>query len=49
LLKDRKQTFRYLVYKNYKIIYWVNQVKNHIEITDVFDERQNPTKVKRTK
>lgn len=24
LLKNRKQEFRYLVYKNYKIVYWIN-------------------------
>ena len=46
LLKDRKQEFRYLVYKNYKIIYWINHEKNWIEITDVFDTRQNPIKMK---
>ena len=25
LLSDRKENFRYLVYKNYKIIYWFNE------------------------
>ena len=49
LLKDRKSTFRYLVYKNYKIIYWVNREKNQIEINDVFDARQNPLKIKRNR
>jgi len=49
LLKDRIQIFLYLVYKNYKIIYWVNKEMNQIEITDVFDARQNPIKIKRTK
>src|SRR5690606_2740102 len=49
LLRAGKENFRYLVYKNYKIIYWVNHQKNRIEITDVFDTRQNPTKIKRTK
>ncbi len=44
-LKNRKQGFRYLVYKNYKIIYWVNNKKNWIEIADVFDTRQNPIKM----
>ena len=46
-LKERKQEFRYLVYKNYKIIYWNNEKKNRIDISDVFDTRQNPTKLKR--
>ena len=49
LLKNRKQDFRYLVFKNYKIIYWINKDKNWIEINDVFDTRQNPPKIKRTK
>lgn len=47
LLKERKENFRYLVYKNYKIIYWLNVREHRIEITDVFDTRQNPTKIKR--
>ncbi len=46
LLKERKQEFRYLVFKNYKIIYWINYQKNQVEISDVFDTRQNPTKMK---
>ncbi|AQX84220.1 type II toxin-antitoxin system RelE/ParE family toxin [Elizabethkingia bruuniana] len=49
LLLDRIQNFRYLVYKNYKIIYWHNKEKNRIEISDVFDARQNPIKIKRRK
>ena len=50
LLKDRRQEFRYLVYKkNYKIIYWINRNENQIEIVDVFDVRQYPLKIKRTK
>jgi len=49
LLKDRKQDFRYLLFKNYKIIYWINIQKKWIEINDVFDTRQNPIKITRTK
>jgi len=49
LLIDRPNEFRYLVYKNYKIIYWINQVENQIEIIDVFDCRQHPINMKRTK
>jgi len=49
LLKQRTQEFRYLVHKNHKIIYWINESKNRIEINDVFDTRQNPPKLKRTK
>ena len=46
LLKDRKQEFRYLLFKNYKIIYWINYHKNQVEISDIFDTRQNPIKMK---
>ena len=49
LLIDREQEFRYLLHRNYKIIYWVNAQKNRIEITDVFDTRQNPGKIDRNK
>ena len=45
LLSERIQEFRYLVYKNYKIIYWVNVEKHRIEIINVFDTRQNPAKL----
>lgn len=49
LLKERKQEFRHLVFKSYKIIYWINSQENRIEINDVFDARQNPIKIQRTK
>ncbi|WP_318344321.1 type II toxin-antitoxin system RelE/ParE family toxin [Flagellimonas baculiformis] len=49
LLKSRKQEFRYLVFKNYKIIYWINEKEKQIEIIDVFDTRQNPIKIERKK
>ncbi|MDR6514540.1 type II toxin-antitoxin system RelE/ParE family toxin [Chryseobacterium camelliae] len=45
LLLPRKENFRYLAYKNYKIIYWCNTKVDRIEITDVFDTRQNPGKM----
>jgi plasmid stabilization system protein ParE len=44
-LTDLKQGHRYLVEGNYKIIYKVFQ--NNIYITDIFDCRQNPKKMKR--
>jgi plasmid stabilization system protein ParE len=47
-LIGREQEFRYIVYKNYKVIYWQNIRKNRIEITDIFDTRQNPVKMNRT-
>ena len=49
LLKERSLPYRYLVFKNYKLIYTVNIESNFIKITDVFDTRQNPPKLKRTK
>jgi len=48
LLIDRPNGFRYLVFKSYKIIYWINKSENRIEINDVFDSRQNPIKIKIT-
>lgn len=44
-LIDLNQEHRYLVAGKYKIIYRV--VKNNIYITDIFDCRQNPQKMKR--
>jgi len=49
LLEKDSRDFRYLVYKNYKIIYLVNMVENRIEVFDVFDTRQNPIKIIRGK
>lgn len=49
LLKSRKQEFRYLLQKKYKIIYWISLNKQRIEIVDVFDVRQNPIRIKRNK
>lgn len=40
------EDFRYLVFKNYKIIYHINIKKKRVEILDVFDTRQNPIKLK---
>ena len=49
LLKERKIQYRYLVFKNYKLIYSVDAENEFIKIADVFDTRQNPIKMKRTK
>jgi len=49
LLKLRKIEYRYLVFKNYKLIYSVDTENGFIKIADVFDTRQNPPKLKRTK
>lgn len=48
LLVSRKEEFRYLVYKNYKIIYCINSTKGRVEIHDIFDTRQNPIKIERS-
>ncbi len=49
LLRERKIQYRYLVFKNYKLIYSVDEKNGFIKIADVFDTRQNPPKIKRTK
>ncbi|WP_100616420.1 type II toxin-antitoxin system RelE/ParE family toxin [Confluentibacter citreus] len=49
LLKHRDFEYRYLVFKNYKLIYSVDAENGFIKIADVFDTRQNPPKLKRTK
>ena len=48
LLKERKTTYRYLIFKNYKIIYSIDPKKRFIKIADVFDTRQNPSKIERS-
>lgn len=48
-LKTRKSQYRYLVYKNYKLIYTVNEREGFIKIADVFDTRQRSSKIERTK
>lgn len=49
LLQSRSQQFRYLVSKNYKIIYYVNYKTRNVVIANVFDTRQDPQKVLETK
>lgn len=49
LLKQREIYYRYLIFKNYKLIYSVDTENGFIKIADVFDTRQNPPKIKRTK
>jgi toxin ParE1/3/4 len=44
-LADLKQGHHYLVEGNYKIIYRI--IDNNIYITDIFDCRQNPIKMKK--
>lgn len=47
-LEEREQQFRYLVFKNYKIIYRVNQELKVVEIANVFDVRQDPQRMEET-
>ena len=49
ILNNSSKEYRYLVFENYKIIYWVNDETNSVEIFDVFDTRQSPIKLKRSK
>lgn len=48
-LKQRDKQFRYLLYKKYKIVYWINYDHNRIEIANVFDTRMDPNKLEETK
>lgn len=48
-LKKRNFEYRYIVESHYKIIYSVDESNGQIKIADVFDTRQNPTKIKRNK
>jgi plasmid stabilization system protein ParE len=47
LLLNRQQEFRFLIAKNYKIFYWIDYEFNIINISMVFDTRQNPVKIKK--
>jgi len=47
LLADRPQSFRYIIHNYYKIIYWVNESDNFIEIVNVFDCRRNPDMIQK--
>ncbi|MDO9260611.1 MAG: type II toxin-antitoxin system RelE/ParE family toxin [Flavobacteriaceae bacterium] len=49
LLTNRKEVYRYLICKNYKIIYSLDEKNNLIKIADIFDTRQNPVKIERKK
>ena len=49
LLLDRENKYRYIIYKSYKIIYSIDISNRQIKVADVFDTRQNPIDLKRTK
>jgi len=44
LLIDRIIEYRFLIVKNYKVIYWIED--NYVKVATVFDTRQNPNKIK---
>jgi len=48
-VSNPNRVFRYIVYKNYKIIYLVDIEFKQVRIFDVFDARQNPIKLDRSK
>jgi len=48
LLSERKISYRYLVFKHYKIIYSIDEENDFVKIADVFNTFQNPTKIERT-
>jgi toxin ParE1/3/4 len=45
LLANRPQDFRFLIIKNYKVIYWIDYKFNIINVSMIFDTRQNPDKI----
>ncbi len=45
LLENRNIEYRYIIASNYKLIYYIDDTANTINIVDVFDTRQNPTKM----
>ncbi|MCD0465557.1 type II toxin-antitoxin system RelE/ParE family toxin [Flavobacterium sp. ENC] len=45
LLSERIEDFRYIVFKNYKIIYWIDEIKQIVFVSTIFDTRQNPQKL----
>lgn len=47
ILIDFGKNHRYLVSGNYKIIYYFD--KNFVYVTDIFDTRQDPKRIERTK
>ena len=47
LLAERPQEFRFIIVKNYKIIYLVDFEFNIVNVSMVFDTRQNPVKIEK--
>lgn len=49
LLENRSPEYYYIVESNYKIIYSIDDENYQIKISDVFDTRQNPSRINRKK
>lgn len=49
LLLNRPQEFRFIIVKNYKIVYWIDYEFSIVNIATVFDTRQNPEKISKIK
>lgn len=49
LLLTRSQEFRFVIVKNYKILYWIDYEFKIINIATVLDTRQNPQKISEIK
>lgn len=41
-IDKRGISFRYLVSSHYKIIFWINDLRNQVVVVNVFDTRRNP-------
>lgn len=49
LLQNRETEYRYIVFRNFKIIYSIDHEHQLIKIADIFDTRQNPAKISKGK
>ena len=47
LLTHRTQDYRRLIVNNYKVVHTLDQQDRIVKVSDVFDTRQNPKKLKR--
>lgn len=48
-ISSQSKVYRYIVCQNYKIIYYIDIDLKQVRILDVFDARQNPIKLDRSK
>ncbi|MFM6934805.1 MAG: type II toxin-antitoxin system RelE/ParE family toxin [Flavobacteriales bacterium] len=46
-LFDRSVEYRYLLFRQFKLIYTIDFNMNYIKMADVFDSRQDPQRMKR--